>query len=158
MDSNLYIVGYEYSYSYNAYYVARKDMTVDWPGSSTTPGTENKFIAKSIQYFIGDNEDNDMKYEVTDTSKIVDMPKMVDGLVVIGVDGKPVMEKTAIALKYVKIYSQFKCLSKKDPMNPSTTYTHAKLFYPTCRATNSLCSGISGAYVPAITVCNQQLF
>jgi hypothetical protein len=151
MDSNLYIAGYEYQYSYNAYYVARKDMTINWPA--------NKFVAKSIQYFIGDNDADNMKYEVTDASKIVDMPKMDDnGLVVIGADGKPVMEKGALALKYVKIYSQFKCLSKKDPMNPATTYTHSRLFYPTCRAMNSLCSGISGAYVPAITVCNQQLF
>jgi hypothetical protein len=151
MDSNLYVAGYEYQYSYNAYYVARKDVTINWP--------VNKFIAKSIQYFIGDNEGDNMKYEVTDASKIVDMPKMDDnGLVVIGANGKPVMEKGALALKYVKIYSQFKCLSKKDPMNPTTTYTHSRLFYPTCRAMNSLCSGISGAYVPAITVCNQQLF
>jgi len=150
MDSNLYIVGYEYAYGYNSYYVARKDATVAW--------SDPVLIAKSIQYFIGDNEADNVKYEIMDTSKIVNMPKMVDGLVVIGADGKPVMEKSALALKYVKIYSQFRCLSKKDPMNPSTTYTHARLFYPSCRATNSLCSGISGAYVPAITVCNQQLF
>jgi hypothetical protein len=151
MDSNLYIVGYEYSYSYNAYYVARKDMTIDWP--------EDKLVAKSIQYFIGDNEADNIKYEVMGVSKIVDMPKMDDsGLIIVGANGRPIMEKTALELKYVKIYSQFKCLSKKNPMNPSTTYTHSRLFYPTCRATNSLCSGVSGAYVPAITVCSQQLF
>jgi len=151
MDSNLYIVGYEYSYSYNAYYVARKDMTMDW--------ASNKLVAKSIQYFIGDNEVDNIKYEVMDVSKMADMPKMDDnGLIIIGANGRPVMEKTALELKYVKIYSQFKCLSKKDPTNPATTYTHSRLFYPTCRAMNSLCSGISGAYVPAITVCNQQLF
>lgn len=150
MDSNLHIVGYEYSYNYNAYYIARKNVTIGW----STP----KLIAKSIQYFIGDNEIDDVKYEVTDTSSMVNMPKRDDyNLIILGANGKPVMEKVAIALKYVKLYSQFRCLNKSNQLNPSTTYTKSKLFSPTCRATNSLCSG-SGAYLPAITVCNQQLF
>jgi hypothetical protein len=33
-----------------------------------------------------------------------------------------------------------------------------KFFYANCPKTNTQCSGLSGAWVPAITVCQQQLF
>ena len=33
-----------------------------------------------------------------------------------------------------------------------------KFFLANCPKTNMMCSGLSGAWVPAITVCNQQLY
>lgn len=33
-----------------------------------------------------------------------------------------------------------------------------KMFYPNCSVGNSLCNPLGGAYVSAITVCNQQLW
>ena len=33
-----------------------------------------------------------------------------------------------------------------------------KMFYPNCSVGNSLCNPLGGAYVSAVTVCNQQLW
>jgi len=33
-----------------------------------------------------------------------------------------------------------------------------RLFYPKCPAINAVCNPLGGAYVSAITVCNQRLF
>lgn len=33
-----------------------------------------------------------------------------------------------------------------------------RFFYANCPRTNVLCSALSGAWVPAVTVCRQQLF
>lgn len=61
-------------------------------------------------------------------------------------------------------YGLDKCLKCKDSV---LTEEHEhdvfrgvswKYFYAQCPKTNFLCSSISGAYVPAITVCNQQLW
>lgn len=45
----------------------------------------------------------------------------------------------------------------KKPNGVYTTVTW-RYFLANCPKVNQLCSGFSGAYVPAITVCNQQLF
>lgn len=42
--------------------------------------------------------------------------------------------------------------------NGSYTTTTWRLYYPQCPRLSLLCNGKAGAYVAAITVCNQQLF
>jgi hypothetical protein len=50
--------------------------------------------------------------------------------------------------------NSFYCLKPNDVY----TYTRWKKFYVVCPKANQICSSVSWAYVPAITVCNQQLW
>jgi len=45
-------------------------------------------------------------------------------------------------------------------LKPNGVYTTTawRYFYANCPATNRLCSGSSGAYVAAITICTQRLW
>ena len=47
------------------------------------------------------------------------------------------------------------CLS---PNNLVTRNVVSKVFYPRCPKVNNFCNPKAGAYVPAITVCNQRLW
>jgi hypothetical protein len=52
----------------------------------------------------------------------------------------------------------FKCYIKG---NNSCGCGQKRLFYPRCSrilAALGVCNGVAGAYVPAITVCNQRIF
>jgi len=49
----------------------------------------------------------------------------------------------------------FKCFVGSDKSCTCATW---KMFYPKCKRSDLICNGRSGAYVPAITVCNQKLF
>lgn len=41
---------------------------------------------------------------------------------------------------------------------PAYNYVTWRLMYPNCSRLNSLCNSSKGAYVAAVTVCNQNLF
>ena len=45
---------------------------------------------------------------------------------------------------------------KKD--DGTITYVTMRVFYPKCPKVNQLCNPQGGAYVAAVTVCNQRLF
>ena len=54
---------------------------------------------------------------------------------------------------------QFYCLKGfDDEGNRILTCTTWRMFKVNCSKINSLCSNLSQAYVPAITVCNQHLY
>lgn len=52
------------------------------------------------------------------------------------------------------------CTVNQDTGIKTCTYSNVtyKLYYPRCKKQNVLCSATRGAYVPAITVCRQQLY
>lgn len=171
LNSNLMIVGKETGYGYSVYYVARKDETVDYP--------TNYNLAKSISYFVGQNQEDDVQYEVND--KVLQVQKRVKGELVnslsvglgylneielynglvVNVFTKSlpnedengmvsVFGETSLKVKVVKIYSRFKC---KVKLSNSFTYTKSRTFYTKCKRNNSMCSSKSNAIVPATLTC-----
>jgi hypothetical protein len=57
--------------------------------------------------------------------------------------------------KYVRATA--KCLPCRKP-NGVLTCSKWSYFMANCPKGNMMCSGMSGAYVPAVTVCGQKLF
>lgn len=70
-----------------------------------------------------------------------------------GYDFVSLFGKTNIDTKYVKIMSTVKCKYQNSYTNVSS-----KLFYTRCKSFQTLCSSTSSGYVPAITVCSENLF
>ena len=54
---------------------------------------------------------------------------------------------------------QFRCLKQlDDDGNPVYTCTKRRFFYVNCPKINRQCNRLSGAYVSAVTVCNQRFY
>lgn len=70
-----------------------------------------------------------------------------------GYDFVSIYGKTNLDTKYVKIMSTLKCKYKNSYTNVSS-----RLFYTRCRSFQTLCSSTSSGYVPAITICSENLF
>ena len=171
LNSNLIIIGKISDYGYNTYYLGRKDETVNYPS--------DYILAKSISYFVGQNQADDVQYEVTD--KVLQVQKRVKGELlesvslglgylntillynglVVNVSTKSLPKKdsdnmvnvfgeTSVKVKIVKIYSRFKC---KIKLTNNYTYTKSRTFYTKCRNNNSMCSSKSNAIVPSAYVC-----
>lgn len=134
-DDNLMIVGYDFGYNYNSYYVDRKNKSTAFPSDLN--------IARSINLSITANDLG--TYNVSNVT--VKTNNVVNGQVVTQYH----------SLKLVKIYTNYKC--RKNTSNGSyvTTYVKPKVFYPSCNKVNVLCSGLRGAVVSSLTVCNQGL-
>lgn len=171
LNSNLMIVGKETGYGYSTYYIGRKDETVNYPGDYA--------LAKSISYFVGQNQADDVQYEVVD--KVLQVQKRIKGelidslsiglgylntirlyndlIVNVSTKSMPkedsegyvnVFGETSLKVKVVKIYSRFKC---KVKLTDSFTYTKSRTFFTKCKKNNSMCSSKSNAIVPAVYAC-----
>jgi len=136
-NDNLIVVGYDFGYGYNSYYVDRKNKNTAWPTDAR--------IAKAIDLLVNDGEslsDYDVDNVVVKTNQVVDK-KVVT---------------TYYQLKLVKLYKTLKC--KKSTSDGSTSYTYLKprLYYPKCNKVNVLCSSLRGAYVSSNTLCRQNIY
>jgi hypothetical protein len=171
LNSNLMIVGKETGYGYSTYYIGRKDETENYPSDYN--------LAKSISYFVGENQGDDIQYEVVD--KVLQIQKRVKGElmsslsvglgylntielyngIVVNVLTKSLPKKdsdnmvnvfgeTSLKVKVVKIYSRFKC---KIKLTNRYTYTKSRSYYTKCKNNNSMCSSKSNAIVPSAYVC-----
>jgi hypothetical protein len=70
-----------------------------------------------------------------------------------GYDFVSITGMSTIDTKYIKIMSTLKCKHQNSYTNVSS-----KLFYTRCRSFQTLCSSTSSGYVPAITICSENLF
>jgi hypothetical protein len=134
-NDNLMIVGYDFGYNYNEYYVDRKNKNIQYPSDFN--------IARSINLSVTPNDlgDYDIDNVIVKTNNVV--------------NGKVITEY--YPLKRVKIYTNYKC-RKTNSMGVTTTkYVKPKVFYPACNKVNVLCSSLRGAVVSSMTVCNQDL-
>lgn len=77
----------------------------------------------------------------------------VDVSYLYGYDFVSIVGISNIDTKYVKIMSTLKCKYKNSYTNVSS-----KLFYTRCKSFQTLCSSTSSGYVPATTVCSENLF
>jgi hypothetical protein len=134
-NDNLMIVGYDFGYNYNEYYVDRKNKSVSYPS--------NFNIARSINLSITFNDlgDYDVENVIVKTNNVV--------------NGKVVTEY--YPLKRVRIYTNYKCRKNTASGGSITKYVKPKVFYPSCNKVNVLCSSLRGAVVSSITVCAQDL-
>lgn len=135
-NDNLIIVGYDFGYGYNSYYVERKDKDVAWPTDAR--------IAKAIDLLINDSDSSD--YNVDDV--VVKTNQVVDKKVV----------TTYYNLKMVKLFKKFKCKKPSNDGSSSYTYLKPRIYYPKCNKVNVLCSSLRGAYVSSATLCTQNMY
>jgi hypothetical protein len=77
----------------------------------------------------------------------------VDVSYLYGYDFVSIFGTNTISTKYIKIMSTLKCKHQNSYTNVSS-----KLFYTRCRSFQTLCSSTSSGYVPAVTVCSENLF
>jgi len=134
-NENLIIVGYDFGYNYNTYYVDRKDKTVAYPSDFN--------IARAINLSVADGNDLG-QYDVSNVT--VKTNNVVNNQVV----------TEYLSLKLVKIFVNYKC-RKTSAGTTTTKYVKPKTFYPMCNKVNVLCSSTRGAVVSSMTVCNQDL-
>lgn len=135
-NDNLIIVGYDFGYGYNSYYVSRKDSEIAWPTDAR--------IAKAIDLLVNDSDSSD--YDVDDV--VVKTNQVVDRKVV----------TTYYNLKMVKLYKTFKCKKPTTGGNSTYTYLKPRIYYPKCNKVNVLCSALRGAYVSSTTLCSQSMY
>lgn len=113
-------------------------ITLNW---NNTPNNSDNYVVVNYKY-----ESSNTYSVLTKNEPMFDEYNFVD-----------LYGSTTLDTKYVKILSTFKCLYKTKSIS-SYTNTSSKIFYTRCKAGQSLCSARSGAYVPAMTVCNERLF
>lgn len=135
-NENLIIVGYDFGYNYNTYYVDRKNKTVSFPSDLS--------IARSINLSV-DSDDSLGQYDVSNVT--VKTNNVVNNNVVTEFH----------SLKLVKIFTNYKCRKTNTNGNTTTKYVKPKMFYPSCSKVNVLCSSTRGAIVSSMVVCNQDL-
>jgi hypothetical protein len=136
-NENLIIVGYDFGYNYNTYYVDRKNKDISFPSDLN--------IARSINLSV--SSDNSLgQYDVS--SVTVKTNNVVNNKVVTEFH----------SLKLVKIFTNYKCRKTDVSGNTTTKYVKPKTFYPMCNKVNVLCSSTRGAVVSPMTVCNQNLY
>jgi hypothetical protein len=136
-NENLIIVGYDFGYNYNTYYVDRKNKNQSFPSDLN--------IARSINLSV--STDSDLgQYDVSDVTVTTNK-----------VEGNRVVTEY-YSLKLVKIFTNYKCRKTDVGGNTTTTYVKPRIFYPMCNKVNVQCSSTRGAVVSSLTVCNQNLY
>lgn len=135
-NDNLIIVGYDFGYGYNSYYVDRKNSNIGWP-------SDNR-IARAIDLLVNDNDSSD--YNIDDV--VVKTNQIVNKKVV----------TTYYNLKLVKLYKSFKCKKPTTDQLSTNVYLKPRIYYPKCNKVNVLCSSLRGAVVSPNTLCRQSMY